>query len=84
LGAGQVRIAGAKKNAFIGSAARRSWVGILDMPADLDQRALQRAGLAGEQRAAAVGGQLAVPGQHPDQQEADRVDDDAHAMMMRT
>src|ERR1700683_4668754 len=44
---------------------------------DLDQCALQRARLAGEQRAAAVRGQLTVPGQHADEQEADRVDDDA-------
>ena len=48
------------------------------LPADLDQRALQRAGLAGEQRAATVGGQLAIPGEQTDQHEADSVDHDAH------
>src|ERR1700689_1291121 len=37
-----------------------------NIPADLDQRALQRARPAGEQRSATVGGELTIPGEQPD------------------
>ena len=50
-------------------------VGICDMePLTFCSADIRAAGLPGEQRAAAVRGELAVPRQHPDQQEADRVD----------
>jgi hypothetical protein len=46
-----------------------------DIAADLHQRAGQRRRLAGQQCPRPVRRELAVPGQQPDQQEADRVDD---------
>ena len=77
--------AGKMKNAFSSPAARRSRCGIRAMPPEIFISALdKRARAAGDQRRAAVGGELAVARERLHQEERDHVDGDRDQEQVRS